>query len=99
MPLHRRAFLSRTGSGFGAVALAHLLGAEHARGEGLHHPAKVRRVIHLFMNGGASPMDTFDHKPKLAELDGKKFDPGGSEKVESVTNSPGFKVLKTPFKF
>src|SRR5262245_61538917 len=99
MQMQRREFLNASGGGFGAVALAHLLDTESARGEGLHRPAKVKRVIHLFMNGGASPMDTFDHKPKLAELDGKKFDPGGSEKVESVTNSPGFKVLKTPFQF
>ena len=44
-------------------------------------------------------MDTFDHKPVLAELNGKKFDPGDGRLVESVTNSPGFKVLKSPFKF
>src|SRR5262245_43527426 len=99
MQMQRREFLNAAGGGFGAVALAHLLGTESARGEGMHHPAKIKRVIHLFMNGGASPVDTFDHKPRLAELDGKKFDPGTSEKVESVTNSPGFKVLKTPFKF
>jgi len=50
------------------------------------------------MNGGASPMDTFDHKPALERLHGRKFDPG-SGKVESVTGSPGFKVLKSPFEF
>ena len=44
-------------------------------------------------------MDTFDHKPVLTELNGKKFDPGDGRLVESVTNSPGFKVLKSPFKF
>jgi hypothetical protein len=100
MQLHRREFLTSAGGGFGAVALAHLLGTDGIRAaEGMHHPAKVKRIIHLFMNGGASPVDTFDHKPKLAELDGKKFDPGTGEKVESVTNSPGFKVLKSPFQF
>ena len=66
---------------------------------GLHHRAKVKRIVQLFMNGGASPMDTFDHKPRLADLHGQKFDPGGGELVESVTNSPGFKVLKSPFEF
>jgi hypothetical protein len=44
-------------------------------------------------------MDTFDPKPILAKLDGNKFDPGGDAKVESVTTSPGFKVMKSPFKF
>src|SRR5437773_4039759 len=31
---------------------------------GTHHPARARRVIQLFMNGGASQMDLFDHKPE-----------------------------------
>src|SRR5262249_4042544 len=103
----RREMLARWGGGFGALALAHLLGREaflagdNAEREelngGLHHRAKVRRVVQLFMNGGASPMDTFDYKPRLAKLNGQIFDPGGGAKVESVTGSPGFKVLKTPF--
>lgn len=66
---------------------------------GIHHPAKVKRIVQLFMNGGASPMDTFDPKPRLAELHGQQFDPGDGQKVESVTGSPGFKVLKSPFEF
>lgn len=36
-----------------------------------HHPAKAKSVIFLFMYGGPSHVDTFDHKPKLAPLDGK----------------------------
>jgi hypothetical protein len=105
----RREMLARGGGGFGALALAHLLGrdallaGDNAVREdlngGLHHRAKVRRVVQLFMNGGASPMDTFDYKPRLAELNGQTFDPGGGAKVESVTGSPGFKVLNTPFTF
>jgi hypothetical protein len=88
----RREFLWSAG-GLGGVALAHMLA------QAAPQAPKVKRIIQLFMNGGVSPMDTFDFKPKLAELDGKKFDPGGDMKLESVTNSPGFKVLKSPFKF
>ncbi len=96
-PLDRREFLMRTGGGLGGIALAHLLGSEaHA---GIHHPPRAKRVIQLFMNGGVSQMDTFDPKPRLAELHGQAFDPGDGQKVESVTNSPGFKVLKSPFEF
>jgi hypothetical protein len=99
MLLSRREMLWTAG-GLGGVAIAHLLGEQGLlAANATAQPAKVKRIIQLFMNGGASPMDTFDHKPKLAELDGKKFDPGGNIRVESVTNSPGFKVLKTPFKF
>src|SRR5688500_17413981 len=98
----RRELLWRAGGGFGALALSYLLGQESLAANlngGLHHRAKVKRVIQLFMNGGVSPMDTFDPKPRLTELDGKAFDPGGGQLVESVTNSPGFKVLKSPFAF
>ncbi len=109
----RREALWRLGGGFGGVALLHLVGGSalgadgealppaepRGPGGGLHHRARVRRVVQLFMNGGVSPMDTFDHKPRLAELHGQRFDPGGDAKVESVTNSPGFKVLRSPFEF
>jgi hypothetical protein len=105
----RREFLWRAGGGLGGVAMAYLLGQEQLLADaparvaqlhgGVHHKAKVRRIVQLFMNGGVSPMDTFDPKPRLAELDGQTFDPGGNQLVESVTNSPGFKVLKSPFAF
>ena len=96
----RREFLWQVGGGFGGLALAHLLRAEglladEAKG-GLHHPAKARRVLHLFMNGGASPMDTFDYKPELEKRHGRKFDPGG--RVEAATSTPGA-VLKSPYEW
>ncbi len=104
---NRREMLWSVGGGLGGLALTHLLaasedGPDKPRPEwngGLHHPAKVKRVIQLFMNGGASPQDTFDYKPELEKLHGKPFDPGAGKLVESVTGSPGFKVLKSPFTF
>ena len=79
--LTRRAFLTETATGLGAVALCTLLDPQSARGaasEGkwkgvvapLHHPAKAKRVIWLTMAGGPSQLETFDWKPKLAELHG-----------------------------
>src|SRR5207248_3749219 len=66
---------------------------------GLHHPAKAKRVIQLFMNGGVSQPDTFDYKPELDERDGKPFDPGTGEKVEGVTSAPGHgRKSQFPFK-
>lgn len=38
-----------------------------------HFPAKVKRVIHLFMNGGPSQVDTFDPKPLLEKYHGKQL--------------------------
>jgi hypothetical protein len=103
-PIDRRKFLTRAGGGFGGLALANLLaGNASASTAGLpagrHHPPKVKRVIQLFMNGGVSQMDTFDPKPRLAELNGQTFDPGAGQLVESVTKSPGFKVMASPFEF
>ena len=61
IPLHRRSLLAECGGGLGLTALVDLLAADEPspspQNTGLHHPAKVRRVIQLFMTGGASPMD------------------------------------------
>ncbi|MEL7338646.1 MAG: DUF1501 domain-containing protein, partial [Planctomycetota bacterium] len=38
---------------------------------GVHHGARAKRVIFLFMHGGPSHVDTFDYKPRLARDDGK----------------------------
>ena len=75
-PLHRRAFLGRTSQGLGAVALASLLQpAQSAPVRGvlgtLPLPQKAKRVIWLTMAGGPSHLETFDPKPKLAEMNGK----------------------------
>ncbi|HLX62032.1 MAG TPA: DUF1501 domain-containing protein, partial [Planctomycetota bacterium] len=106
-PASRREFLWSIGGGLGGLALTQLLGrnalladgAPKPRPEfngGLHHPAKVKRVIQLFMNGGASQMDTFDYKPELIKRHGQKFDPGAH--FEAATSAPG-NVLKSPFEF
>jgi len=63
--------------GFGTVGLAALL-EDAARGAttvagGLHHPARAKRVIFLFMNGGPSHLDTFDPKPELTRWEGQRL--------------------------
>jgi len=82
----RRTFLSRTGFGFGGIALSSLLNgqsfgasaAEHDRWKGvldgkLQFPPKVKRVIHLCMAGGPSHLETLDYKPELVRLHDKAF--------------------------
>jgi hypothetical protein len=102
----RRDLLWHFGGGLGGIALAHLLAEagelatapDPALGGGLHHPARVKRVVQLFMNGGVSQPDTFDYKPELQARHGKPFDPGTGEKVEAVTSAPG-NLMKSPFPF
>src|ERR671931_197329 len=76
----RRHFLARAGGGFGALALASLLGedqasaAASAAAEGPKRPhfqPRVKRVIWLFMHGGPSHVDLFDPKPDLVKLAGQ----------------------------
>ncbi|MEM6507541.1 MAG: DUF1501 domain-containing protein, partial [Planctomycetota bacterium] len=83
----RREFLWQAGGGFGAVALASLLGpnwisqqAVAADGSDYKNPlapkapplpAKAKSVIFLFMYGGPSQIDTFDYKPNMYGMDGK----------------------------
>src|SRR6266536_1740907 len=64
---------------------------------GLHHRAKVKRIVQLFMNGGTSQVDTFDYKPELSKRHGQAFDPPGQH-VEAATSVPG-NTMKSPFDF
>jgi hypothetical protein len=100
--LSRRDFLWNCGGGLGGIALASLLSNEGllARPQFpnptrvLHHPAKAKRVVQLYMSGAASQCDLWDYKPSLASHHGEKFDPG--EPVELFQSAPD-KVMKSPF--
>ncbi len=84
-PASRREFLARSGGGFGALAMAYLLGARSAMGEeksgvvspllpkSPHHRPTAKNVIFLFMEGGPSHLDLFDPKPILTRLAGQSL--------------------------
>src|SRR5262245_9678451 len=81
--ISRREMLVRSGTGLGILGLAGMLHAEapvaNAPGSPLapkspHFPAKAKHVIHLFMNGGPSQVDTFDPKPELAKRHGERVE-------------------------
>ncbi len=69
-----------------SVALTSLL-ARDGLASGPHHPAKAKRVVHLFMAGGASHLDLFDYKPELVKRHGQPADFG--EHVEAFQNGLG----------
>lgn len=100
----RRQLLSRCGMGFGALALGQLVcgtsaGEEKASGGPLapkpawHYPVRAKHVIHLFMNGGPSHVDTFDPKPELAKHAGKELP------VNLRTERKTGAAFPSPFKF
>src|SRR5688572_11220241 len=97
LALTRREFLSRCGMGMGALSLGALLQnslGPSAQGASSYvnpltprsgqFPGTAKRVIHLFMNGGPSHVDTFDPKPTLEKYAGKMlpFDNPKTERSE-----------------
>jgi hypothetical protein len=104
-PLSRRDLLVRTGNGLGMLALASLLDPKLLAGDQADPmapkpsplPCKAKAVIWVFMNGGPSHIDTWDHKPELARLDGKP--------LPNFDNDTGFfpdqvgPLMKSPFSF
>ena len=101
--LTRRDLLRRSGTGFGMLGLAGLLHSQQsAAAESInplaetpaHFPARASRVVHLFMNGGPSQVDTFDYKPELEKRHGQPL-PEGNLRTERLTGG----LMKSPFRF
>ena len=95
----RRAFLGKTAQGVGAVALASLATPQPASAAPLRGvldppplPQRAKRVIWLTMAGGPSHLETFDHKPKLAELDGQPM-PESMTKGQQLAQLQGQKLV------
>jgi Protein of unknown function (DUF1501) len=103
-PLTRRELLARCGTGIGTIALAGVLRDAHAADSSSavdplavkapHFPAKAKHVVHLFMNGGPSQVDTFDPKPALDKYHGKPI-PTGNLRTERKTGA----AMRSPYKF
>ena len=101
----RRQLLARSGTGLGMLGLAGILADEAQAANPLapkvaHFPAKAKHVIHLFMNGGPSQVDTFDPKPALEKYHGQQPKAAGL-KTERKTGglfkfSAGSRASKCP---
>jgi len=105
-PISRRELLARSGTGLGLLGLAGLLGdraaarpapqasANPLAARAAHFAPKAKHVIHLFMNGGPSQVDTFDPKPNLEKYHGQQ-PPGAGLRTERRTGG----LYKSPFAF
>lgn len=97
----RRAFLGQSGLGLGSMALAALLPNSPAAAFP-HAAPKARRIISLFMHGGPSQLDLFDHKPSLAALYGQELPPSvrGDQRLTGMTSGQkSFPVTPSLFRF
>src|SRR6266853_2785280 len=98
MKMNRRQALKTLGNGFGMLGLADLLHGEAVRNplapRPPQFPAKAKRVIFLFLNGGISQVDTFDPKPALAKYDGQPL-PGPKIQTDRASGS----LMASPFQF
>ena len=107
-PRSRREFLNTAATGFGSVALAHLLAQQNRTSaadlkpaeSGLaprptHFDPRATSVIFLYMDGGVSQVDSFDPKPRLKELDGRPF----PSKMEPTQFNNIGNTLASPWKF
>jgi hypothetical protein len=105
-PVTRRDLLRRCGMGLGTLGLADLLAGQGLLAARQPEPAgplaprpphfraRAKRVIHLFMNGGPSHVDTFDPKPALARYAGRPL-PMPNLRTERRTGS----AFPSPFRF
>jgi hypothetical protein len=103
----RRNLLRSVGTGFGMLALSALLNEEapadvsetdeisDLEERRVHHPARAKRCIFLFLPGGPSQIDTFDPKPLVTRDNGKPL-PFARPKLE--LNKTG-NLLASPWKF
>src|SRR5689334_16218450 len=109
--LSRREVLLRIGGGFGTLGLASVFAdagllaeqptAPASRSvnplapQAPHFPARARRLIFLFMNGGPSHVDTFDPKPALAKYQGQ---PVPASLAKNSGRKTSGKLMPSPFK-
>ena len=104
--LTRRRFLTNTSAGLGMAAVASLLGesqGQSSRDLGrVHFAPRAKNVIYLFMAGGPSHLDLFDHKPTLRRRHGEDMPPSvlGTQRVTLMTRTqPRKQAAATPLRF
>jgi hypothetical protein len=114
IPLSRRELLTKTGCGLGSLAVAGLLAesgeltaaprwkdpaASPLALREPHFPARVKRIIHLFMNGGPSQIDTFDPKPEVDKLSGQPLPDSIKNRLQRTQRNRVGVLFGSPFAF
>jgi hypothetical protein len=103
--LTRRRFFRLSAAGLGAAALGQLSAREALGQDALprpHFAPKAKHLIYLFMNGGASQIDLYDHKPKLHALFDQDLPPSviGGQRLTTMTSGQSrFPIAPSKFRF
>ncbi len=104
-PMDRRRALQGMACGFGALATSAMVCQGSSPSAmpgttGMHHAARAKRIIFLFMQGGVSQVDSFDYKPELARLDGIKhaFD-DARQLAKTGKLATEHRVMQSPWRF
>lgn len=97
----RRHFLQTTACGFGSLALAAMAqgAANPLASRQTHFPAKAKRVIFLFMAGGVSHVDSFDHKPRLSRDNGKMMEFADARSVAKTGKGTVQRIMQPLWEF
>src|SRR5262249_53717911 len=98
----RRHALKTMGCGFGYLAfagLAHEATANPLAPRPTHHPARAKRVLFIFMQGGPSHVDTFDPKPRLIRNDGQMRSFDDARTFARDRRVVEHRVMKSPWRF
>lgn len=101
LAMQRRQFLTRTGFGISSAALASVMGHTPSLSAVPFAP-KAKRVIYLFMHGGPSQLDLFDHKPNLKAMHGQELPDSvrGNQRLTGMTSGQKSKpVTASLFQF
>ncbi len=106
MHWHRRDFLRQTASGMGMLAMGNLInrgsGLLSPGLDGLHFPAKAKRVIYLFQSGAPSQLESFDYKPELKKWHGQEI-PSSLKSTQRnsgmVTSQSTFPLVQSIYDF
>lgn len=103
--LSRRQLLQTSACGFGSLALnaiasrEAMAAANPLAARASMYGAKAKRVIFLFMAGGVSHVDSFDHKPLLDQRDGEMLDFADARSLAKTGMGASQRVMKSLWEF